>query len=164
MGGYVGLLAAAVAALTASGQAPPQASPCAAPEYSQFDFWVGRWDVYGPKGKHVANSLIEKVYGCGIRENWMPIGGSGGGSLNIYVASTKHWEQFWIDSGGGRAHFTGGWDGTAMVLNGDWGKLTRMTYTPNADGSVRQLVEQSADKGATWATAYDFLYRPHKAS
>jgi hypothetical protein len=157
--------AVVLAASLLSGQAPPPAlqapNPCAAPEYSQFDFWVGRWDVYGPKGKHVANSLIEKVYGCGIRENWMPIGSAGGGSLNIYVASTKQWEQFWIDSGGSRAHFTGGWDGKAMVLNGDWGKPTRMTYTKNADGSVRQLVEQSSDEGKSWATAYDFTYRPH---
>ena len=34
--------------------------PCAAPEYRQLDFWVGRWDVY-PTGKDklVAHSLIE---------------------------------------------------------------------------------------------------------
>ncbi len=28
----------------------------------------------------VAHSLIEPVYGCGIRENWMPLGKPGGGS------------------------------------------------------------------------------------
>ena len=153
--------------LAVSGQAPPQqpaANPCAAPEFSQFDFWVGNWDVYGPQGKQVANSLIEKVYGCGIRENWKPFGRPGGGSLNIYVPETKQWEQFWIDSGGSRAHFKGGMQGKAMVLTGEWGKLTRMTYTPNADGSVRQLVEQSDDKGKSWATAYDFTYRPHKGA
>ena len=161
------LVATVGAAMGVSGQAPPPpaqpaANSCAAPEFSQFDFWVGSWDVYGPKGKQVANSLIEKVYGCGIRENWKPFGQSGGGSLNIYVPETKQWEQFWIDGGGTRAYFKGGMQGKAMVLNGDWGQPTRMTYTPNPDGSVRQLVEQSNDKGKTWATAYDFVYRPHK--
>ncbi|MEO7603176.1 MAG: hypothetical protein ABIS39_07960 [Sphingomicrobium sp.] len=146
--------------------APPPATPanpCAAPEFAQFDFWVGYWDVYDPKGKQVANSLIEKVYGCGVRENWKPLQGAGGGSLNIYVPETKKWEQFWIDGSGTRAHFVGGFNGKAMVIEGKWGgPLTRMTYTTNADGSVRQFGEQSTDEGKTWATAFDLLYRPHK--
>ena len=146
--------------------APPPATPanpCAAPEFEQFDFWVGYWDVYGPKGQQVANSLIEKVYGCGVRENWKPLQGAGGGSLSIYVPETKKWEQFWIDGSGTRAHFVGGFNGKAMVLEGKWGgPLTRMTYTPNSDGSVRQFGEQSTDEGKTWATSFDLLYRPHK--
>ena len=156
----------AIAGVLVSGQSPPPAqprpNPCAAPEFSQFDFWVGNWDVYNARGQHVASSLIEKVYGCGIRENWKPFNSPGGGSLNIFVPSTKQWEQFWIDSGGSRAFFKGGMQGEAMVLTGEWGPMTRMTYTPNDDGSVRQLVEQSSDKGKNWATAYDFTYRPHK--
>lgn len=141
----------------------PSANPCAAPEFRQFDFWVGYWDVYDAKGQQVANSLIEKVYGCGVRENWRPFKGAGGGSLNIYVPETRKWEQFWIDSGGSRAHFTGGRNGKAMVLTGEWGgPLTRMTYTQNADGSVRQFGEQSTDKGKTWANSFDFTYRPHE--
>ena len=158
-----------IAGMALSGQAPPPAqpgpSPCAAPEFSQFDFWVGEWVVFNPGGQHVANSLIEKVYGCGVRENWKPFRGPAGGSLNIYVPETKKWEQFWIDGGGTRAHFTGGMTGAIMVLTGEWnGPLTRMTYTPNEDGSVRQLVEQSTDQGKTWGTAADFTYRRHKAS
>lgn len=149
----------------AQGAAPaPPAKPCAASEFSQFDFWVGRWDVYGPKGKQVANSLIEKVYGCGLRENWMPFAGGGGGSLNIYVPGEKRWEQFWIDSGGSRAHFKGGLKGKTMVVEGEWaGPIVRMTYTPNDDGSVRQFGEQSTDGGKTWTTSFDLLYRPHPA-
>ena len=157
----------AVVAPALSAQTPPaaqpQANPCAAPEFSQFDFWVGSWDVYGPRGKQVGTSLIEKVYGCGVRENWKPFTPADGGSLNIYVPATKKWEQFWIDRSGSRAYFTGSWNGSAMVMTGDWGAPTRMTYTPNTDGSVRQLVEQSNDQGKTWTTAYDFTYRPQKA-
>ena len=160
----LGLLVAAAPAVAQ--QAPaPTAPPCAAPEYHQLDFWVGRWDVY-PTGKDrlVAHSLIEPVYGCGIRENWMPIGKPGGGSLSIYVPGDKHWEQFWIDSSGTRAFFTGGWTGSAMVISGKWGgPLVRMSYSKNADGSVRQLGEQSTDEGRTWAASFDFTYRPAKS-
>ena len=76
---------AAIAAL-ALAQGAPAAAPCGAPEFHQFDFWAGHWDVY-PTGKDklVAQSLIEKVYGCGIRENWMPLNNQSGGSLSVYV-------------------------------------------------------------------------------
>jgi hypothetical protein len=155
----LGLLAQAAAA-----PAPPPA--CAAAEFHQLDFWVGRWDVY-PTGTQrlVAHSMIEPVYSCGIRENWMPIGKPGGGSLSIYVPDAKHWEQFWIDSSGTRAFFTGGWTGSAMVISGKWGgPLVRMSYSKNADGSVRQLGEQSTDEGRTWAASFDFTYRPAKGA
>jgi len=146
-------------------QAAAAAAPCSAPEYHQFDFWAGRWDVYNPKGQLVAHSLIERVYGCGIRENWMPLAKPGGGSLSIYVPDQKRWEQFWIDSSGSRAFFTGGWNGSAMVITGKWGgPLVRMSYSRNSDGSVRQFGEQSTDDGKSWTPSFDFTYRPAKAA
>jgi hypothetical protein len=166
----IALLAAAAAAQAGSAgpaaavQTPSAAAACAGPEFHQFDFWVGRWDVFGAQGKQVARSLIEKVYGCGIRENWMPLSNQPGGSLSIYVPEEKRWEQFWIDSSGSRAFFTGGWNGSAMVISGKWGgPLVRMTYSRNADGSVRQFGEQSTDQGQTWKPAFDFTYRQAKA-
>jgi len=157
----IGLLATSSTVAVAQQAAPAPATPCADPAYHQLDFWVGHWDVY-PTGKDklVAHSLIESVYGCGIRENWMPLSNQPGGSLSIYVPAEKHWEQFWIDSQGSRAFFTGGWDGKAMVITGKWGgPLVRMSYSKNADGSVRQLGEQSTDEGKTWTPSFDFTYR-----
>lgn len=151
------------------GDAAP-AKSCTAPEYRQFDFWVGSWDVY-PTGRPqlVAHSLIESVYnGCGVRENWMPLKAeNSGGSLNIYVPRERSWRQTWIDSSGARVDFRGAWNGKAMVLEGLWqdflgpgkGALVRMTYTRNQDGSVRQLGEASADEGKTWQPSFDFTYR-----
>jgi hypothetical protein len=145
----------------------PKAGPCFDPEYHQFDFWVGRWAV-SPTGsaKVVAQSLIEKLYGgCAIRENWMPVGQPGGGSLSSYVRGDHAWRQTWVDSSGGRAEFKGGWNGRAMVLTGSWplpsarGRLVRMTYTPGPDGSVRQAGEASFDGGRTWQPTFDFTYR-----
>lgn len=140
-------------------------------EFRQFDFWVGKWDVYRTgKDKMVSHSLIESVYGgCGIRENWMPLkADSAGGSLSIYVPADHAWRQTWIDAGGSHVEFKGGWNGNAMVLTGFWkdvlgpGKdaTIRMTYTKRADGSVRQLGEATKDGGKSWATNFDFTYRP----
>jgi hypothetical protein len=157
-------LLAAPALAAAQGPSPP--APCADAAHGQFDFWVGRWTVTRTgQDRVVADSLIEKVYGCGIRENWMPKNHQDGGSLSIYVPAEKGWRQTWIDSGGAYVDFKGGWDGAAMVLTGDWpgpdGKpnLVRMTYTKGADGSVRQLGTASRDGGKTWAPSFDFTYR-----
>jgi len=145
---------------------PPGPGPCDAPERRQFDFWVGRWQV-SPTGsrKVVAASVIESLYGgCAIRENWMPIGQVGGGSLSSYVRGDRAWKQTWVDSSGSRAEFTGGWNGQSMVLTGPWPlpnrtRIVRMTYTPNSDGSVRQAGEDSFDGGRTWQPSFDFTYR-----
>ena len=151
----------------------PQPTACATPEHRQFDFWVGEWIVF-PTGKsvQVATSRIEKLYGgCALRENWMPKSRQDGGSLNGYDARDRVWRQTWLDSSGAIVVFTGGLEGRAMVLTGMWrdangpGKdpLTRMTYTPGDDGSVRQLGEQSADAGKTWQPSFDFTYKPRPA-
>jgi hypothetical protein len=159
------ILAVLLAPQAAAAQSPPVA--CAAPEHRQFDFWVGRWQVW-PTGTSavVAESQIERLYGgCAVREHWMPKTNPGGGSLNSYVAGEKAWRQTWVGSQGERVEFKGGWNGQAMVLTGDWpdeGKprIVRMTYTRAADGSVRQFGEESLDAGRSWAPAFDFTYRP----
>src|SRR5215217_3951052 len=102
------LLMLATSTLThAAPTTPPPA--CTAPEHREFDFWVGYWNVY-PTGKDklVAHSLIEKLYGgCTIRENWMPLSKSDGGSLNMFDPSDKRWHQTWQDSQNGRVTFEG---------------------------------------------------------
>ncbi|WP_407938135.1 hypothetical protein [Novosphingobium malaysiense] len=165
------------AAVSAPFPPPPGAKPnapvCVSPEQAAFDFWVGDWDVY-PRGKDklVAHSRIEKLYGgCAIRENWMPVSGANGGSLNSYDPETGKWHQTWVASNPGRVEFEGGPQGNAMVLTGLWPEvlgpgrdaLVRMTYTPLDDGSVRQFGEASEDGGKTWQPNFDFVYRPHAA-
>ena len=141
-------------------------APCTTPESRQFDFWVGKWEVFpaGHLDSKVADSLIEKLYAdCAVRENWMPLKGPGGGSLNAWLPDKGTWRQTWL-SVGGFADFTGGWNGKAMVIQGVWpqpghpNQLTRMTYTPRADGSVEQAGETSDDGGKTWQPGFDLIY------
>ncbi len=155
-------------ALPALAQTASPAKPaCDTPESHQFDFWVGKWEVF-PKAhpdKKVANSLIEKLYdGCAVRENWMPLRGPGGGSLNAFLPAAGVWRQTWLDTGG-FADFKGGFNGKAMVITGLWpqpghpDQLTRMSYTPRPDGSVEQAGESSDDGGKTWQPSFDLIYR-----
>ena len=149
-------------------QAGPPQPACTGPEHRQFDFWVGEWSVTQTgKDQIVASSLVEKIYGeCVVRESWMPLNGSAGGSLNNYYEG--RWRQTWVDASNSRVDFVGGMVNGKMVLVGDWkgvngpGKdaIIRMTYSKISDGSVRQHGEQSTDHGLTWSTNFDFTYHP----
>jgi hypothetical protein len=166
-------LLSALAATSGSAQLAPAVSSapgCGSAQHRQFDFWVGRWDVY-PTGqdKAVARSLIENLYGgCVIRENWMPLSGTPGGSLNTYDPEDGKWHQVWMDAGNARVSFVGEYVGDRMILTGFWkgaegprkDGLVRMTYTRIDGGGVRQLGEISKDQGATWKPFFDFTYRP----
>lgn len=144
----------------------PQAPACSAPEYRQFDFWLGDWQVEVP-GKPSNKSRITRLFGdCGLREEYWAGGGRyEGSSFNVYDAPRKVWHQTWVDNQGGLLALEGGLRGTSMVLEGEQpgpqgGKQTnRITWTPNSDGTVRQLWEISTDAGKSWSTAFDGLYR-----
>ena len=135
----------------------------------EFDFWIGEWDVFGPKGKQVGTNSVTAPFGTGaIAEHWRGLGGIEGNSLNAYDVARGCWHQAWVDSTGTILLLDGGLLDGAMVLEGlapsehDATRLhrQRITWTPSASGNeVRQHWEASADDGATWQTAFDGYYR-----
>lgn len=143
---------------------------CATPVHSGFDFWLGEWEVVqSGQDEKIADSKIERTHGgCAVIENWMPLNGRGGTSLNHVDLSTGQWHQKWVGTGPHAVNFTGGPTADGMVLTGFWkdfggpgvSGMVRMSYTKNADGSVRQFGEASSDHGITWQTSFDLLYRP----
>jgi hypothetical protein len=145
-------------------QATPATAPCSAPEHRQFDFWLGDWRVQRPDGTLAGINRITREYGgCLIHEHYTTGKGYSGESLNIYDASRKVWHQSWVDSGGLLLTLEGRWDGKNMILEGNGpapnGEMLkqRITWTPNADGSVRQLWETADSKGA-WSVVFDGTY------
>lgn len=135
-------------------------------EASQFDFWIGDWEVTQPNGKVAGyNSIVAINGGRALLENWTSAAGNfAGKSLNSYDVSAKKWKQFWVDTTGLVLEISGGIVDGKMVLTGKTLNATggevqqRITWTPNEDGSVRQHWEQSSDGGKTWTTAFDGHY------
>ena len=165
------LLPAAMLLSTAAANAAPAPTfgcPTSLQEYHQFDFWIGDWEVRNPQGAIAGHSHIEAVSdGCGVSERWTGASGSTGVSYNAWDPEAKRWYQFWIGNApNGVLSLEGGIVHREMVLQGSrlnakTGKpqKQRITWTPNADGSVRQHWETSDDDGKTWANAFDGIYR-----
>ncbi|MCF6262574.1 MAG: hypothetical protein L3J24_03170 [Xanthomonadales bacterium] len=112
------------------------------------------------------NCQISKVFdGCALAENWTSASNNfSGGSYNIYDQSRKRWHQTWVDSTGTLLQLEGGLVDGVMVLQGvsidKGGKPVqqRISWTPNPDGSVRQLW-QSKSENNNWESVFDGLYR-----
>lgn len=144
--------------------------PCNDPAYHQFDFWVGNWEVQNPEGEVVGSNRVTRILdGCAIVEHWQGAKGPPGQSVNMYDARRHVWHQTWVSESGYMLLLEGGLKDSAMVLQGKrparGGKgeiLDRITWTPNADGTVRQFWQVSKDGGKNWDAAFDGLYVPEK--
>jgi hypothetical protein len=141
-----------------------EAAPCDAPEFRQFNFWLGEWQVMQPDGALAGTNSIRKEYGgCVLHERYQTAKGYSGESLNAYDVGRKRWHQTWVDNTGTLLLLEGGLRGSEMILEGSTtdakGVVTRhrITWTPNPDGTVRQHW-QSTDATDTWVTAFDGLY------
>lgn len=130
------------------------ASPCAAPEHREFDFWVGDWNVVAvddPDAHFGTNRVLSLLDGCLVQENWTASSGFRGLSLNAYDAETGEWHQDWVGQflGGliGRLRTSGGLEGSVMVLRGNREAFSggtpfltedEWTWTPTPEGDVIQ--------------------------
>lgn len=149
--------------------------------YRQFDFWLGQWEVYGnlektgPLFGH--NSISRTEQGCLIMEQWRGASGSTGTSMNYYDGIQKQWVQRWVSGGGIVIDYAGG-----LINNEENTKSMQLigkiyyaatqqqpqirdfrgTWTPLADGVVRQFFEESIDGGAHWYSWFDGYYFPIK--
>ncbi len=137
---------------------------CLSPSSREFDFWAGDWDVFGPLSNMAGTNRVEPVAGgCILYENWSGRGGGDGKSFNFFDAASGEWRQVWV-AAGGTLDLHGKWEGTHLRLTGEVkgangaAILQRITWTPNANGTVRQHWEQSRDAGVTWTTAFDGTY------
>ncbi len=143
---------------------PPPARDCSAPEHRQFDFWIGTWNVTS-QGKPAGTNRIEAdLKGCALVEHWQSASGSRGTSLNFYDRTSRSWHQAWMDEQGNALRLEGGLRDGRMVMHStpvsgtsSTKTIHRLTWSPEPDGSVRQLWESTTD-GKTWSVVFDGRY------
>jgi ketosteroid isomerase-like protein len=161
------LLVAALVAngLAAAAQTSKPAS-CSAPEYRQFDFWRGDWDVFESDGVTAAAHVRvdRRLGGCVLHEVYDDPTGLQGESFTIYDASRRVWHQTWVTNRGQLLQIEGRTEGDAVVLTGSYRSATgektdvRATWKPVNSG-VRETALTSADDGKTWKPWFDLVFR-----
>lgn len=140
---------------------------CTAPENRQFDFWLGEWDV-SPSGQTmvIAESTISlRAQGCVLVEDWRPLAGAHGYSVNIYDSTDGKWHQEYGDATGRRTPYSGTFHDGVMYLdnlgapppNAPAGFRQRMNYQQIDSDTVRQWGETLTD--GAWTVAWDLTYR-----
>ncbi|MGH8094161.1 MAG: hypothetical protein ACREIF_11935 [Chthoniobacterales bacterium] len=157
------LLAAASPAPT---RTPTPSSPpaCVAPEFRQFDFWLGKWNVTDPQGKLAGTSEISRVSeGCALREQWISASGKSGTSINYFDPLDQQWHQDWVGGNGTILHLRGALKEGAMVLSGESRGtkgtiINRITWTPLPGEKVKQQWETSNNTGRSWTTIFVGIY------
>lgn len=150
--------------------------PCSGPEFRQFDFWIGEWEVFAPNGKKGGDSKISILLdSCVIFEEWTSANSQqgliySGKSFNLYNAATRQWQQTWVDNTGNTTEFLRGEAVNGKIVyyadkvTDPKGKIfkRRLTFSKLSDNKVRQLGERSDDEGKTWSVEYDLEYRKRK--
>lgn len=165
LGGFASTQAAVAQSASApAAAAPARPAPCATAAHRQFDFWLGDWEVRQPDGTPVGRNAITAEYGgCVLHERYTTGRRYAGESLNAFDPARGVWHQTWVDNGGLLLLLEGGLRDGRMVMEGRTtgadGAVTRhrISWTPLADGSVRQHWETAPAEG-DWSTAFDGHY------
>ena len=142
---------------------------CTAPEYHQFDFWLGDWDAFDADNpaKPVARARITRILdGCVLLEDYEDTNGHHGQSFSVYDASRKAWHQSWVTNRGELLVIEGRFQAGEMLLNGSDLKNgsergVRGVWKPVA-GGVSETAVTSTDGGKTWQPWFDLVFRLHK--
>jgi hypothetical protein len=154
-----------------SEDAPKQAF-CSAPEYHEFDFWIGDWDAFDADNpsKPVARLRVDRILeGCVLREDYQGADGHKGQSLSVYDASRKVWHQTWVTNRGELLTIEGKLDNGAIVMSGvDYpreGVERHVRGTWKAvSGGFRETAVISTDDGKTWKPWFNLIFHPHSVS
>ena len=123
-----------------------QNCPCCSPDFRQFDFWIGDWNVYDTTGNLVgSNEIVLMQDSCLLQENWESAKGGSGTSYNFFNKQTGKWQQVWVDNRGGVLELSGNYSEGKMVLESELQEkdgqqfFHRISWIKNDDGTVSQI-------------------------
>ena len=138
-----------------------------APAASQFDFWLGEWELtWGDSGSGT-NTITAILDSMVIAENFdgtpsMPLIGK---SYSVYVERQGKWKQTWVDNSGGYLDFVGEFVDGKMIFSRDAARpdgtpvIQRMVWHNIAQDELDWNWEASTDGGMSWNVNWKIHYR-----
>lgn len=151
-----------------------QPTPCGDIGHSEFDFWVGQWELSwpaeqmggAPGDRGRGRNHIERVLNdCVIEENFSLDDGSfGGHSVSVFDANSGMWRQTWVDSSAGYIVLSGMFQDGKMILSTEprerdgQSLINRMVFRDITWDSLRWDWQGSRDGGETWTDLWNIEY------
>ena len=159
------VLLSAVTLINAQNQ--PAQKPCSSPEASQFDFWIGNWELTWNDTSKGSNTITKIMDGCALHENFFdPVLNYKGESWSVYSPTRKMWQQTWVDNSGAYIALTGKFENGEMILSTEPRKLqdgkeliSRMVFYNITSKAFDWRWEASTDNGTTWKANWVIHYR-----
>jgi len=143
--------------------------PCSTPEFHQYDFWLGQWELTWGEGDNAGsgtNIITAELGGCVIEENFSSSDEKSfiGNSLSVYDIKSGMWKQTWVDNSGAYLDFVGEFKDGEMFF---WRTATkdgkeykqRMVYFNIEENSLDWKWESSTDNGKTWKLLWQIHYQ-----
>ena len=136
------------------------------PNYREFDFWIGEWDVVKTGTQELLGySKIDSIVdGFAVQENYKNARSQyQGTSINKFNTATDQWEQFWVDNTGLTLHLKGQKIENQMILQnvigeGEFQLKNRITWIDHGNGTVQQIWERSEGEDESWSKIFDGMY------
>ncbi len=161
---YLLLLIGLLVTSTQADEVAPSAS-CSSPEFAQFDFWIGQWDLTWADSSRGTSTITKEYGGCVIIEKFdgspsMPFKGM---SVSTFNTKIEKWQQTWVDNSGGYLEFAGEFSHGKMILSRetivDGERLwQRMVWYNISENSLDWSWEKSSDGGRNWEIAWQIHY------
>lgn len=164
---YILILSLLAGVSHAQSEAPAPQFPCEDDaRFSEFDFWIGEWDVHVASGTLAGSNVISSPYrSCVLVEQWTSASGGGGMSINYLDHTLGEWVQIWNDASGSQINIRGGLTDEGMLLVGTIHYVASNTtapfrglWTPLPDGRVRQFFEQFDAEKDAWTPWFEGFY------
>lgn len=141
-------------------------SPCDDAGTSEFDFWLGEWDLTWGDDGCGTNRITRILDGCVILEEFdgTPSEAFRGMSVSVFNAQKGTWQQTWVDTAGNYLDFVGSFVDEQMVLLREAvveGRpiRQRMVWYNISDDELDWNWERSDDGGETWNVLWHIHYR-----
>ncbi|TNE74306.1 DUF1579 domain-containing protein [bacterium] len=133
---------------------------------SEFDFWLGKWDLTWNDSLKGTNSITKILDGKIIQEsfNGQPGGPLKGLSFTAFDSFSNQWKQTWVDNQGAYLDFSGGMKADSMILSRSFQRngqtiWQRMVWFNISANHFDWLWQNSTDNKRTWKTNWQIDYK-----
>jgi hypothetical protein len=138
---------------------------CCTEKYNNFNFWLGKWQVFDAENNLIGiNSITKQSDNCLIFEKWIDDERKGTSTL-FYNSSDDTWNQIWVDNLGNVVKLKGNFENDSMILKSEITKgqhtnyYNKITWKINNNTTITQLWEIYNENDFKISEVFNGIYK-----